>query len=306
MRSVSNGQELDEFQLYQRFRLEMVKTFGSIASALYELGANPETGEIKRDAFVEVLSNKLKLFTAEEVNRLFSHATNADPLDNGIGGTASWRSFAIKEEEWRLVVQRKRQMEEGKDTSLPFVSGPCGGSLGAFFRPVKLADAAKHFDQDCPRSGPSTPLTSTRPCHSQDGSIRAARTGGEGGDGSKTARSSLSLNSHKGVSRPQSTGRGGGKRRQPWQQPQKPWQPSLLAGGGPPLRCINVVGRSRATEHTFKIAGRSSLFDRADHAVLGDHERKRGLVSGGEAALPLAICPPSRSEMEPSLCARLS
>eukprot|EP00928_Gymnodinium_smaydae_P015214 TRINITY_DN15582_c0_g1_i4.p1 TRINITY_DN15582_c0_g1~~TRINITY_DN15582_c0_g1_i4.p1 ORF type:complete len:202 (+),score=38.58 TRINITY_DN15582_c0_g1_i4:48-608(+) len=37
---------IDEFQMFNALRLQMVERFGSVASALYEFGADPETGRL--------------------------------------------------------------------------------------------------------------------------------------------------------------------------------------------------------------------------------------------------------------------
>lgn len=130
---------LDDFAMYQRFRLTMVKMFGSLASALFELGAHPETGRISRADFEEVLSGRLQLFTRAEANSLFSHATNADILDGGQGGFATYRDFTISEDEWRMVVAAKTNNGTQK-SAMPFQSGPSGHSLGTFHRPIRLEE----------------------------------------------------------------------------------------------------------------------------------------------------------------------
>lgn len=136
--------DINEFQMYQRFRLKLVQMFGSLASALFELGVDPESGKISREDFEQVCSSRLNVLTLTEANLLFSHVTNADVLDCGVGGFASYKDFSITDEEWRFVATRKRNVQQGIDSArLPFQSGPGGSSLGMYHRPMRVENVGE-------------------------------------------------------------------------------------------------------------------------------------------------------------------
>lgn len=119
----------DDFHMYARFRLTMVRMFGSLASALYELGADRDTGHISRETFVTACSARFRVLTRAEAFDLFTHITT-EPLTSG--GFVEPRHLGISAEDWQLVVKQKKLAEE--DKALPFQSGPSGISLGIFPR----------------------------------------------------------------------------------------------------------------------------------------------------------------------------
>lgn len=212
---------IDAFALYQRFRLQMVKTFGSLASALYELGADHETGEIRREDFEAVVCNRLHFFTAAEANTLFTHATNADPMDHGLGGKATFRDFSIAEDEWRMVVKRKNELKQGGKGAMPFESGPSGASLGIFHRAVHVGDIK------VPGSGTATPNPASPKVQDQSISDELPPSQVCKGLLSPEAKRAQSARMHQ-CKQPRG-GVPGARRVYAWQQPQKPWAPSLFA-----------------------------------------------------------------------------
>jgi hypothetical protein len=285
---------IDEFALYQRFRLHMVKMFGSLASALFELGADPEEG-ISRDAFAEVLSGRLQLFSRAEANSLFSHATNADIMENGVGGVATYRDFSISEDEWRSLVSAKQDTSKQR-SAMPFQSGPTGVSLGIYHRNVTL-------NQVCgePRSsGKGSPKGS--PTATQDLDAAPAMAGGS----PKAPHTPKKMAQH---SRPLRRALlKTGERVWPWRLPQKPWAPSMMAGEGF-LEQASVelpkaaAQRSRTSERTFKTTPRGQRYKEPTYSVMEQSSRPE--VSVHEAAgHPVATIPSNRSEMEPRACVR--
>ncbi|CAE8701699.1 unnamed protein product, partial [Polarella glacialis] len=206
--------DIDEFQLYQRFRLKMVSTFGSIASALFEFGADHETGRISQQQFVHVACGQLQLLRAQEANSLFTHFTNADPLDQGVGGTASYRDFSISDEEWGFTVQRKKEAQQNKSTATPFSNVPGGGSAGIFHRNITIHSSRDASEQSLKGKRQDTPRS--------EGGL----TGGE-----SLAESRRTL----------SPGQSSSKRNYPWRQKQKPWAPSVFAGSGVIAEANNVT-----------------------------------------------------------------
>lgn len=99
------GREGSAFQLYRRFRLEMAQTFRGIASALYEFGADPTTGELSQTDFERVCTERLNLMSEEEAHLLFLHITNRD---GGVGGSCTYRDFSVTDKEWERVVAQKQ------------------------------------------------------------------------------------------------------------------------------------------------------------------------------------------------------
>merc|ERR1712039_467256 len=73
-----------------------------------------------------------------QANLLFSHFTNADPMDLGVGGSATYRDFSITEKEWTHVVSHKEKEKQGDGGHAPFSSGPSGSSMGIYHRPVRV------------------------------------------------------------------------------------------------------------------------------------------------------------------------
>lgn len=273
--SLCNG-EITEFQVYQKFRLQMVKLFGSLCSALYEIGLDPETGRLDRSEFEKILISKFG-FKPAEANVLFSTAINADIMDGGLGGQAHYSDFGIKDEEWKLLVQQKHQVEQSGHGSMPFSSGPGGRAIGVFHRPVTL-DNVHTKETKGEQAGDGTPVSQSTP--------RLGRSAGSDKEGG-------GLQSRRRVSAT--------PKAKAWKQPQKPWAPSLLAGGGTPRRLEDVVARGRTNETSvFQTSARANMLDRK-HVPLGESRRARyckdDMMNQNDGG-----CPTRRTEMEPPVC----
>jgi len=201
---------IDEFAMYQRFRLNMVKLFGSLSSAIFELGADPETG-ISRIDFVDVLCDKLQLFSRSDANSLFSHATNADVMDNGLGGVATFRDFGICEDEWRAVVSAKQETTVRKK-AMPFQNGPGGVSMGIYHRTVKLEDVV----------GPQR--SGSKGSQDLGNDQNFAATAPQAGTSAKKATRKRPLHSRPLRKEKLSNG----QRVWPWRMPAKTWQPCMM------------------------------------------------------------------------------
>jgi len=267
------GSDLDEFQMYTRFRLEMVSLFGSMSSALYEFGADRVTGQISQEQFVDVCCFKLGLLTEKDANDLFVHFTN---VDLGAGGFASYRDFNISDKEWNFVVQSKKD----QGAAMPFSSTPSGSSAGKFHRPMGIQAAG-----DQPRSAPKMSFmpSSTAPHHS----ATTPRSQGGSNVTSITEASPGSKRRTDGSSR---------KRVFPWQLPQKPWIGSVFAGQGIVEDVSNQKFRPyRAYEQTFKTSGKA--MNRNEPQTHRDTFNRRG-----DPRCLAATCPPRRNEMEPLIC----
>lgn len=287
---------INEFAMYQRFRLQMVKMFGSIASALYEFGADQETGKISRKAFTDVLSNQLKLFSDEEANVLFSHATNADPMEQGVGGHATFRDFSISEDEWRTLVAGKKDSAK----QAPFTSGPSGASLGIFHRPLHLTNV---MNRPASSQAPKSKETS-KEAGIDDQTITEEAENSEPRAQSKQAAPLLQRHSRmKRNTRVRLVGRGG-VRVWPWQLPQKAWAPRAFAGwdiikGADKHEFRNTDSFSKM----FRSSRRERLIEQPRHSQLGPPERP--LCQSDEAyGHLLSGCPSGRAEMEPVGCMR--
>eukprot|EP00928_Gymnodinium_smaydae_P015367 TRINITY_DN1567_c0_g2_i1.p1 TRINITY_DN1567_c0_g2~~TRINITY_DN1567_c0_g2_i1.p1 ORF type:complete len:643 (+),score=62.86 TRINITY_DN1567_c0_g2_i1:48-1976(+) len=290
--------EVDEFQLYQKFRLHMVRLFGSLASALYELGAEPETGNIPRSVFVDVLQ-KLNLFTSYEASQVFDHATNTVSLDGGIDGNISFRDFLISEDDWRLVTERKKRAAEGFQ-AMPFESGPSGSSLGSFLRAFTLQDA---LDQEAAK-------VSTLPdLDENEGAICSASP-------NRTSSKNVVTPSNNKIQRTQTlrqvkNSRSPKKSLKSWQQPQVPWTPSTLRGCAGDFSFEKFVADARPliqnpTKNRKPFARDPSLSEatmsqlrQPSLSTLGDLSRT--LPDSTQFA---ASTPVSRKEMEPKTCPR--
>ena len=266
--------DLDIFQSYQRFRLKVVSMFGSMASGLYELGADPETGRISQDDFVKVCAEKLEMMSEREALSLFQHFTNADPFSED-EPVATFKDLSIDEEEWKYVVASKQQVKANNSSAIPFSSAPSGSSAGLYHRQINVNQvseqrSAAHQSEEVPE----TPGTTT--------------SSGFGPRDTSRYRTSPRVT---GMSTRSS------KRTPPWRQPQKPWAPSMMAGKG--LTSIEaktvLVFRPRGGDMSTK--GRSSL----DGPWVKDrflHHRK------GEWRTEAWRCPTSREEMQPTVCAK--
>jgi hypothetical protein len=257
---------LTEFQLYQRFRLKMVQTFGSLGSALYEFGADPKTGRLSREDFEEVCTNRLGIFTLVEAKLVFSHVTNAVVLDVGEGGFCSPHDFGISDAEWKVLVEQKSV------PAMPFTSTPSGTSMCVYHRAIHVQEA-----------GPSSPSNA-----SASGEAKDTAGGGHGKGhqqkGHMTSRAS---------------------RTKALRQPQKPWTQSIYAGPQEETKSFTTfIRRSKpgvkGAETAFRTVDRgAALIERPRHSQLGDAPRT-GLDSGYVAP----TCPTARREMEPKFCAK--
>lgn len=267
--------DIDEFQMYQRFRLRMVSTFGSVASALYEFGADPESGRISREQFEDVCANKLCILTPREANVLFTHFTNADPMNHGVGGFATHRNFAISDEEWRFTVLGRQGQQGKRFSTLPFSSGPSGTSAGIYHRQIRMENADAFAKGSISNSKLTETLSTPRYGGSSSSGLSASNRFWAADGLAKTSKRS---------------------RIYPWRQPQQPWAPSAFAGQNFPAE-VKLTSRFRPCEQTFKTAGHVSLDQpstfRADPCM-----RK------GEGALQAFSCPTRRAEMQPTLCAK--
>mmetsp|Transcript_117625 Transcript_117625/g.365617 ORF Transcript_117625/g.365617 Transcript_117625/m.365617 type:complete len:360 (+) Transcript_117625:402-1481(+) len=277
--------DINEFQMYQRFRLKMVKTFGSLTSALFEFGADPNTGEISRSNFEEVCSNRLGILSPTEARVLFSHVTNADPLEAVADSTATHRHFGISDEEWQLVAAAKQRERDGTARTTPFASGPAGSSLGMFHRPIHVASVGEHTS---PRAASASGDVSLQDAVETPGSAKQGAT-------SSTLRSSLQ--GDRASRRQRRTGEAF-----PWRQPQRPWSRSLFAGEGLLRETQDFWPRARPREQRpFCTAGKASLLlEQPKHQQLGTPRR----APPHDQGFLVPACPVRRSEMEPRICAR--
>lgn len=266
----SETNDLDEFQMYQRFRLKMVSIFGSLASALYEFGADEETGRISQEHFVETCCDKLEVLSEKEANKLFVHFTNADPLDNGVGGYATFHHFSISDQEWNDVVARKKQAASGGRLSMPFSSAASGGSAGIYHRAINVKTA------QTPRGSRGSSLK-----QSNDRLPVTPRSAGASASGFVSIQEAGSRRTTPS------------KRIYPWRQPQKPWAPSVLAGQNM-IAEAKTATRFRPCEQTFKT---SMKVERTDAPPL-----RESCVRKGDVGYAAALCPPRREEMKPRVC----
>jgi|Transcript_27993 hypothetical protein len=288
---------IDDFSVYQKFRLQMVKLFGSLASALYEIGADRETGKLSRNDFEHVLTDKLQLFSPAEAHVLFSHATNADPLDCGLGGYVSHRDFSISDEEWRTVVLAKNNEGSGTRKAIPFASGPKGSSLGLFHRAVTMDKV-----MSSPMSSIGMPQTSLSCCSSEAVILEpsqeslAKRSVGD-------ALPSVQAPSTPRVTTPRKVTLKSGKRVWPWRSPQKPWEPSMMLGSDIPQQARThraAASRGRDMEITFRCTMPKPHYEKK-YSQLGPPERQNCWIDEA-AGHHVTTCPSSRSEMEPKTC----
>jgi len=197
--------DLTDFQLYQRFRLEMVQRFGSLACALFEFGADPETGRLGRAVFVDAVSSCMGFFTELEANQVFGHITNSDPGLTARGGHMTHRDVGISDEEWHAAAKQKLC----KDKSAPFASGPSGMSMGVFHRPITIGIAISSRPKDSAGDGVQSPGA----CGSDSSPMRA------------TAESFARANhlAHHSA-------KSGRRRHFSWRRRHRPWAPSIFAG----------------------------------------------------------------------------
>lgn len=290
---------IDEFAMYQRFRLHMVQIFGSLAAALFELGADPEAGKISRDDFVQVLADRMHLYSHAEANTLFSHATNADVMDHDQGGFATFRDFGISENEWRMTVSAKLSQQTGENKEMPFQSGPKGSSMGIFHRNITLNEVLGE-DSSRPSSKAKAKASATA---QNDGA--AADASADPGTPSATRRQLLnSSQGRKPMSR--SARNSNGERVWPWRQTQQKWKPSMFAGEGflQEVRAHKPHGRTRDNEYTFACRPRAPIDEddtRPPQLGTGDCQR---VQAQQEQHHPLGVTPIRREEMEPKACVR--
>eukprot|EP00933_Yihiella_yeosuensis_P000520 TRINITY_DN100821_c0_g1_i1.p1 TRINITY_DN100821_c0_g1~~TRINITY_DN100821_c0_g1_i1.p1 ORF type:complete len:396 (+),score=52.54 TRINITY_DN100821_c0_g1_i1:108-1295(+) len=265
------GDDIDEFQMYQRFRLRMVQIFGSMASALFEFGADPETGRISQEQFGDVVANRLKIMSAREAKVLFKHFTNADPTLCGVGGFATFKDFSITEREWKFTVAGKSK----ECTAMPFASGPSGGSSGVYLRQITVAShKSKSYRQVSGNTqGVSTPMSTGQPNTEASGVL---------GEAKSSKQMAMTTGSFK-------------KRPQSWRQPQKTWAPSVFAGMGIPEEVNSISnGRFRPCEQTFRTSGKITL-DPSIGRIHDPPERKADYCTKATS------CPTRRAEMQSRL-----
>lgn len=321
--------DINEHQLYKRFRLSMVQLFGSIASALYEFGCDPEAGRLSRLAFENVCNARLGLMSATEANVLFSHITDACPMEKGVGGHISYRDFGIADQDWRLLCLRKRQAEENRGQGyVPFQSDSRGNSMGSYHRNFKIATS--HGDSFAMGGGVRCSPKGSPPSQQPWESMRSSSVGsaaacvpdspqGLGGAPSLDA-SSYSAQRSIVVSVVKKEKRV--RRKQnglfPWQQTQRPWSPSTLVGRdpaqdspratsrGPGNNPAALCFRTTLTEKMFALGSpfRASPVDRPRSSQLGFAARSQDTchASGGDRGFLVSECPTRRSEMEPRVC----
>jgi len=323
--------EINEFQLYQNLRLKMVQNFGSLASALYECGADPETGTLPREGCAELVSSCLGMLTHDEASRVFSHVTNSDPLELGQASACTYRDFGISDEEWRLTTKLK------KSKAMPFSSGPSGGSMGIYHRPISLGTLTSSREdgrrnrkalssQPSVAAGTAAAAIAAFPSAAATGASMASASGFQ--DHKQQRRTVGGGSAFGGGHVPRRKGRAP----PPWRQPQKPWAPSIFAGrsnedeegetitsktdlrrkcsggGSKGGRGDGGGGRGAAAEEAksgvFRYFSSSAedaarLYSRPLHAQLGEHGRGRPDVGH-----IVQVCPPRRAEMRPDACAQ--
>jgi len=268
--------ERTEHQIYQRLRLKLVKLFGSMAAALYEMGADPETGGITREQFEETTCGRLGLLTTSDASFLFSHLTYMDVLVGGSGNVATFKDFSISEEEWRQVVSAKT--DSGGTSSLPFQSGPSGGSMGLYHRSIRISTVNEESRPGAASQGAT--MTASRPPSASAGSRPPSAPGRRGGgSGAATAREARTQPA-------------------PWQQRQKPWAASSLAGDGPPSEAVVGLARGRPYEQTMRMAREGERFlDQPKYSLLGAHDRGQCFREGDNSSFLVSDCPTRRCEM---------
>lgn len=281
--SRSGAFEMTEHQIYQRLRLKLVKLFGSLAAALYEMGADPDTGMITRKQFEEATCGRLGLLTFSEASLLFSHITYVDVLVGGSGNAATFKHFSITEEEWRQVVSAKTNVSGG--STLPFKSGPSGGSMGLYHRPIRISTVNE--ESGSWTASQRTPINAARPLSASAGSgatfalsgQRFERLARQQGNGVMTAREARTQPA-------------------PWRQRHKPWIEASLTGDGPALAAELVVARGRPYEQTMRMAEESDRFmDRPNHSQLGAYARGWCVREGDNSSFLVTDCPTRRCEM---------
>merc|ERR1719215_759340 len=124
------------------------------------------------------------LLSREESGRVF------DFLEAARGGACSYRDFGISDEEWQLTAKLKHSQ------ALPFSSGPSGGSMGIYHRPLSLRTVTS-ARADKKMAG----LSSSSGSHPDAGHRRACSS-------DRPRRGKVP----------------------PWRERQKPWTPSIFAG----------------------------------------------------------------------------
>ncbi|CAE7569932.1 unnamed protein product [Symbiodinium sp. CCMP2456] len=263
--SSSDSNTLDEFQIYQRFRLKVVSTFGSMAAGLFEFGADPETGRISRRAFVQICASKLEMMSEKEATLLFLHFTNADPWSGSVNDYATYKDLSITDEEWAYVVASKQEAKSANSTAIPFSSAPSGVSTGLYHRSISVNQVS---EQRTARET-STPMS--------QGNSAASAT-------SQARLTKLSSSSKRSV---------------PWRQQQKPWAPSVMAGMDLPVAMEAKTALCfRPRGQTFTTNGKSSLGQPWMSNHNDTHSRR------GEWRAQAWRCPTSRQEMQPIVCAK--
>mmetsp|Transcript_67075 Transcript_67075/g.119359 ORF Transcript_67075/g.119359 Transcript_67075/m.119359 type:complete len:324 (-) Transcript_67075:28-999(-) len=279
------GAGISGFQMYQRFRLQMIKLFGSMASALYELGADARTGRISHRALKEALCDRLQLYGSEEAEQLIAHVSDAGVVGSA-SDSASFRDFGISEEEWKLVLKWKQQLQEGGTDFAPFQNSPRRGGLGIYLRPQCIDTVAKSASKGSLRSDSREAGSSVKEP--------------EAAPGRSEVRRPLSA-----VARMQQANE---SRRYPWQQRQKPWVGSVFAGERQPVSARRTLC-SKGKDHMSWSLDQPSVGltklgpakRKVDAAT--DHTFLRHYAGVDQTVTCLVSkCPPTRAEMAPKYC----
>eukprot|EP00927_Polykrikos_kofoidii_P046136 TRINITY_DN40332_c0_g1_i1.p1 TRINITY_DN40332_c0_g1~~TRINITY_DN40332_c0_g1_i1.p1 ORF type:complete len:451 (+),score=81.21 TRINITY_DN40332_c0_g1_i1:115-1467(+) len=287
---LSHG-DYDGFQLYQKFRLRLVKAFGSVPCALYEFGADHETGKLSRKDFVQMCTERVRLFSKADANVLFSHITNADPLSGSIAGFACCKDFNISAEEWKEVVEQKQRALDG--SFMPFQSGQTGTSLGMYHRTITVANA----------KAPSAHGAGRR--HSKGASEGTAGTNTSARMPSSQEKAAVPKPGQRTPRRDRRCSPGETGSSLPWRKRQIPWAPSLLAGTGG-VHSDDKRFFRRATrdgEQTFAVSSKLALMDQPKFSQLGATSRAWTTVDEKKGQT-VWRCPVRRSEMEAKHCVR--
>lgn len=276
--------EMTEHQTYQRLRLRLVKLFGSLAAALYEMGADPDTGKLGRKQFEDITCGRLGLLTASEASLLFSHITYMDVvLGTGSGNVATFKDFSVTEEEWRQVVSSKTNI--GGASCMPFMSGPSGGSMGMYHRPIRISTV--NGESGSCTASQATPINAAWPSSASAGSGATFAPSGQRSERLARQEGNRSMTAREARTQPA-----------PWRRRQKPWIESSLTGDGPSLGAELVVARGRPCEQTMRMAGEGERFmDRPGHSQLGAHARGWCVREGDNSSFLISDCPTRRCEM---------
>lgn len=268
-------EDMNESQLQQHFRLQMIKLFGSMSSALYELGMDAETGCMSVKEFQDALNDRLGLYTRDEAKQIITNviATDHDEL------AVSYGDFGVAVEEWHLTLKWKEQTQEMQRYRLledDLTRGACSGSSGSSW--------SRH-----PRDAWDPAVSGRLGIYLRPSCIKTVpgRSPRFFGLNQKTSAQTA--------------------KKFPWQQPQQTWVGSIFAGA----ECSNgVVPHSehvrkqpkRCSKKPFTCPARTTILETTVRfSEMGQPDRH---ISELDRSLGFTqtTCPVSRKEMEPSLC----